>query len=62
MRDWVVWFEGVVMLELFGFMKIYGNKVCVFDGVLLFIFKGMFGFFGLNGVGKLMLMCMIVML
>lgn len=45
-----------------GFMKIYVNLVCVFDGVSLDVQFGLYGLFGFNGVGKSMLMCIFVML
>lgn len=50
------------MFNISGFIKIYLNGVKVLNGINLLIFKGMFGLFGLNGVGKLLLMRIIVIL
>lgn len=50
------------MLVICDLFKIYVNGVCVLCEVMFDILYGMFGLFGFNGVGKLLLMCMIVIL
>lgn len=46
------------MIEVRGLMKVYGDIVVV-DGLNFVVKKGMiFGFFGFNGVGKMMIILM----
>lgn len=42
-------------LEIENFLKIYGKKV-VNDKIIVILENGVYGFLGLNGVGKFILM------